>query len=130
MYHFSSRIEEFLVSDKEELTIDNCNGFIRRLVYQEARIRWPKKVRIETKVEQTYHCLSIQKVGTNEEEKEKDNQKYAKEELEIKQAVGFSIVLKKIVKSVSINIPFLQRKCHIISNKFFSKSCLKLLLIN
>jgi len=98
-------------------------------VYQEARIRWPNKVRIESKAEKTYHCLSIQKIGTIEEEKEKDNQKREKEELEINQAVGFSILLRKIVESVSANIPFLQRKYHIISNIFF-KSCFKLLFIN
>jgi poly(A)-specific ribonuclease len=88
------------------LTIDDCNAFIRRLIYQEARIRWPNKVRIESKIEETYYCLSVQKVGTNEEEEKKDNQRYTKEELEIKQAVGFSIVLKKIVESVSINISY------------------------
>lgn len=75
---------------------------MRRLVYQEAKIRWPNKVRVESKVENTWHCLSIQKAGTKEEEEEKENRKREKEKLEMKQAVGFSNLLKKIVESVSI----------------------------
>lgn len=74
---------------------------MRRLVYQEAKIRWPNKVRVESKVENTWQCLSIQKIGTKEEEEEKENQKREKEKLEIKQAVGLSNLLKKIVESVS-----------------------------
>lgn len=101
--NFSSRIEDFLASDAEEITIDKCNAFMRRLVYQEAKIRWPNKVRIEGKIENTWHCLSIQKTGTKEEEEEKDNKKREKDKLEIKQAVGLSQLLKKIVESVSIS---------------------------
>lgn len=89
--------------DKEELTIEKCNAFIRRLVYQEARMRWPNKLRIEGKIEKTWHCLSVQKVGTKEEEEEKDNQRRDKEKLEMIQAVGLSNLLRKIVESVSIH---------------------------
>lgn len=99
--NFSSKIEEFLASDKDELTIDKCNAFIRRLVYQEARIRWPNKLRIEGKVENTWQCLLVQKIGTEDEEEEKDNQKRDKEKLELTQAVGLSNLLRKIVESVS-----------------------------
>lgn len=79
---------------------------MRRLVYQEAKIRWPNKVRVESKVENTWHCLSIQKAGTKEEEEEKEKQKREKEKLEMKQAVGFSSLLKKIVESVSIYLTY------------------------
>lgn len=99
--NFSSRIEEFLASDAEELIIDKCNAFIRRLVYQEAKTRWPDKVRIESKIENTWHCLSVQKAGTKKEEMEKDNQRLKKEKLEIEQAIGLSNLLKKISQSVS-----------------------------
>lgn len=104
--NFSSRIENFLASDAKELTIDRCNGFMRRLVYQEARIRWPNEVRVENKIENTWHCLLVRRAGTKEEEEERENEKREKEQMEIKQAVGLSSLLKKIVESVSIQIDF------------------------
>ncbi|XP_012535917.1 poly(A)-specific ribonuclease PARN isoform X2 [Monomorium pharaonis] len=115
-----SRIENFLASDAKELTIDRCNGFMRRLVYQEARIRWPNKVRIETKIENTWQCLLVQKTGTKEEEEEKDNEKRQKEKLEIQQAVGLSNLLKKIVESEKIIVGhnMLLDLCHIV-HQFF-----------
>lgn len=102
--NFSSKIEVFLASNDKELTIDKCNAFMRRLIYQEARSRWPNKVRIESKVENNWHCLLVQKAGSKEEEEEKENQRREKEKLEIRQAVGLSTLLKKIVESVSIYI--------------------------
>lgn len=116
-----SRIEDFLASDAEEITIDKCNAFMRRLVYQEAKIRWPNKVRVESKVENTWHCLSIQKAGTKEEEEEKENQKREKEKLEMKQAVGLSSLLKKIVESEKIIVGhnMLLDLCHIV-HQFFT----------
>ncbi|XP_070166394.1 poly(A)-specific ribonuclease PARN [Polyergus mexicanus] len=116
-----SRIEDFLASDAKEITIDKCNAFIRRLVYQETKIRWPNKVRVEGKVENTWHCLSIQKVGTKEEEERKENQKRENEKLEMKQAVGFSNLLKKIVESGKIIVGhnMLLDLCHIV-HQFFT----------
>lgn len=104
--NFSSRIENFLASDAKELTIDRCNGFMRRLVYQETRSRWPNEVRVENKIENTWHCLLVRRAGTKEEEEERENEKREKEQMEIKQAVGLSSLLKKIVESVSIQIDF------------------------
>lgn len=117
-----SRIEDFLASDAEEITIDKCNAFMRRLVYQEAKIRWPNKVRIEGKIENTWHCLSIQKTGTKEEEEEKDNKKREKDKLEIKQAVGLSQLLKKIVESgkTIVGHNMLLDLCHMI-HQFFTQ---------
>lgn len=79
---------------------------MRRLVYQEARIRWPNEVRVENKIENTWHCLLVRRAGTKEEEEERENEKRKKEQMEIKQAVGLSSLLKKIVESVSIQIDF------------------------
>lgn len=104
--NFSSRIENFLASDAKELTIDRCNGFMRRLVYQETRVRWPDKVKVESKIENTWHCLLVRRAGNKEEEEEKENEKREKEKLEIKQAIGLSNLLKKIVESVSTQIDF------------------------
>ncbi|KAG5319117.1 PARN ribonuclease, partial [Acromyrmex heyeri] len=97
-----SRIENFLASDAKELTIDHCNGFMRRLVYQEARIRWPNKIIVENKMENGWQCLLVRRAGTKEEEEERENQKQEKEKLEVKEAVGLSNLLKKIVESVKL----------------------------
>ncbi|XP_018342732.1 PREDICTED: poly(A)-specific ribonuclease PARN-like isoform X1 [Trachymyrmex septentrionalis] len=117
-----SRIENFLASDAKELTIDHCNSFMRRLVYQEARIRWPNKVIIENKMEDGWQCLLVRRVGTNEEEEEMENQKREKEQLEIKQAVGLSNLLKKIVESEKIIVGhnMLLDLCHIVHQFFTS----------
>lgn len=58
-------------------------------------------MRVESKIENTWHCLSIQKAGTKEEEDKKENQKREKEKLEMKQAIGLSSLLRKIAESVS-----------------------------
>ncbi|XP_070530991.1 poly(A)-specific ribonuclease PARN isoform X2 [Cardiocondyla obscurior] len=116
-----SRIENFLTSDAKELIIDRCNSFMRRLVYQEARIRWFNKLRIESKIENTWNCLSVQKIGTKEEEEEKEKEKREKEKLELKQAVGLSNLLKKIVESGKIIVGhnMLLDLCHIV-HQFFT----------
>lgn len=59
-------------------------------------------MRVESKIENTWQCLSIQRAGTKEEEEEREVEKRNKEKLEIKHAVGLSNLLKKIVESVSI----------------------------
>lgn len=73
-------------------------------MYQEARIRWPNKIRLENKIENTWNCILVQRSGTEEEEKQKDSQKREKEKLEIAKAVGLSNLLKKIADSVSIHV--------------------------
>ncbi|XP_014477829.1 PREDICTED: poly(A)-specific ribonuclease PARN-like [Dinoponera quadriceps] len=113
-----SKIKDFLASDKEELTIERCNSFIRRLVHQEAKTRWPDKVRVESKIEDTFYrnCLLVQKVGTKEQEEEKENQRREKEKLEFEQAVGISNLLKKIISSGKpiVGHNMLLDLCHII----------------
>ncbi|KYN27188.1 Poly(A)-specific ribonuclease PARN [Trachymyrmex cornetzi] len=117
-----SRIENFLASDAKELMIDHCNGFMRRLVYQEARIRWPNKIIVENKMENGWQCLLVQRVGTKQEEEERENQKREKEKLEVKQAVGLSNLLKKIVESEKIIVGhnMLLDLCHIVHQFFTS----------
>lgn len=91
-------------------------------MYQEARIRWPNKVRLENKIVNTWNCILVQKAGTEEEEKEKDAQKREKEKLEIVEAVGLSNLLKKIVDSVSVHayiISFFKKKITFLSSQNF-----------
>lgn len=96
----STRIDEFIASDAEELTIDKCNAFIRRLVHQEVRVRWPNKLRVESKSDCSGPSLVVQRSGTKEEEEQKEVERREREKLEIKQAVGLSLLLRKIADSV------------------------------
>ena len=115
-----TRIDEFIASDAEELTIDKCNAFIRRLVHQEVRVRWPNKLRVEGKSDCSGPSLVVQRSGTKEEEEQKEIERREREKLEIKQAVGLSLLLRKIADSGKLIVGhnMLLDLCHII-HKFF-----------
>ncbi|CAD1472657.1 unnamed protein product, partial [Heterotrigona itama] len=116
-----SDIDEFITSEEEEeLVIDKCNAFIRRLVYQEAKLRWPNKLRIESKLENFACSLVIQRSGTKEEEEQRDVEKREKERIEIQQAVGLSMLMRKISNSGKLIVGhnMLLDLCHIV-HQFF-----------
>lgn len=100
---FSSRVQDFLNSESTEMIIDKCNAFIRRLLHQEIRAKWPNKLRIESQQEGFGYGqnILIQKLKTKEEEAQKDIEQKDKELLELQQAVGLSLLLRMIAKSVS-----------------------------
>ncbi|KAK9309234.1 hypothetical protein QLX08_000987 [Tetragonisca angustula] len=114
------KIDEFITSEEEELVIDKCNAFIRRLIYQEAKLRWPNKLRIESKLENFACSLVIQRSGTKEEEEQKDVEKREKERTEIQQAVGLSMLMRKISDSGKLIVGhnMLLDLCHIV-HQFF-----------
>ncbi|XP_015595875.2 poly(A)-specific ribonuclease PARN isoform X1 [Cephus cinctus] len=116
-----SRIDEFIDSEAEELTIDRCNAFIRRLVHQEARMRWPNKIRLESKTEGGGQCLVVQKIGTKEEEKQREVERREKEKSEVQEAVGLSALLRKIADSGKLLVGhnMLLDLCHIV-HQFFA----------
>lgn len=100
----SSRIEDFINSDDEDkLTLDRCNAFMRRLIHQEVRIRWPNEVRLESRNDNGNQYIIAHKMGTKEEEELIEAEKREKERLEVQQAVGLSALLRKIADSVSID---------------------------
>ncbi|XP_029035612.1 poly(A)-specific ribonuclease PARN-like isoform X4 [Osmia bicornis bicornis] len=115
-----SRIEEFITSETEELLIEKCNAYIRRLVHQEVRIRWPNKLKVESRMDNFGCSLAIQRLGTKEEEEQKDTLKREKEKLEIKQAVGLSILMRKIADcgKLIVGHNMLLDLCHIV-HQFF-----------
>lgn len=102
MKFYSSKIEEFLETDAEELMIDRCNAYIRRIVHQEVRQRWPTKIRVESKCDGANQAMIAYKVGTKEEEKKKEAVRREKEKMEMKDAVGLTALLRKIADSVSL----------------------------
>ncbi|XP_076298678.1 poly(A)-specific ribonuclease PARN isoform X2 [Lasioglossum baleicum] len=115
-----SRIDKFIASDAEELTIDKCNAYIRKLIHQEVRVRWPNKLRVENRMGCLGHSLLIQRSGTKKEEEQKEVERRDTEKLEIKEAVGLSALMKKIADSGKLIVGhnMLLDICHIV-HKFF-----------
>lgn len=98
---FSSRIDNFIESEEEELVLDRCNAFIRRLIYQEVRQRWPDKIRLETKTDTgSMPHIVVYKLGNKEDEEQKEADRREKEKLDVQEAVGLSALLRKIADSV------------------------------
>lgn len=97
------KIDEFLESEAEELLIERCNAYIRRLAFQEVRQRWPGKIKMESKIDGAQQALVVYKVGSKEEEEKKEAERREKENMEIKEAVGLTALLRKIADSVNKN---------------------------
>ncbi|XP_017879496.1 poly(A)-specific ribonuclease PARN-like isoform X2 [Ceratina calcarata] len=116
------RIDEFVQSgfEGEELTIDKCNSYIRRLVHQEARIRWPNRLRIESRLEKFDYTLVVKKLGTKEEEERKELERRVREVAEVKRAVGLGLLMRKIVDSGKLIVGhnMLLDLCHMV-HQFF-----------
>lgn len=74
-------------------------------------------MRVESKVENTWNYLLVQKVGTKEQEKKKEDERREKEKLEFEQAVGISNILKKIINSVSIITHYKYVTCRNVPHK-------------
>nr|XP_033321022.1 poly(A)-specific ribonuclease PARN-like isoform X2 [Megalopta genalis] len=117
-----SRIEKFIASDAEQMTIEKCNAYIRKLVHQEVRVRWPNKLRVESKIDYLGHSLVVQRSGTKKEEEQKDAERREREKMEIKEAVGLSSLLRKIADSGKLIVGhnMLLDICHIV-HKFFGQ---------
>ncbi|CAK9803923.1 Poly(A)-specific ribonuclease PARN [Anthophora plagiata] len=115
-----TRIDEFINSDAEELTIDKCNAFIRRLVHQEVKVRWPNKLKVESKMDNFVCNLVVQRLGNKEEEEQKESEKRERERMEVQQAVGLSILMRKIADSGKLIVGhnMLLDLCHIV-HQFF-----------
>ncbi|CAK9833269.1 Poly(A)-specific ribonuclease PARN [Anthophora retusa] len=115
-----TRIDEFINSDAEELTIDKCNAFIRRLVHQEVKARWPNKLKVESKLDNFVCNLVVQRLGSKEEEEQKESEKKERERMEVQQAVGLSILMRKIAESGKLIVGhnMLLDLCHIV-HQFF-----------
>ncbi|CAL7936045.1 unnamed protein product [Xylocopa violacea] len=109
------RINEFIKSEAEELLIDKCNAFIRRLVYQEVKQRWPNKLKVENKMDKFGCVLVVQRLGSEEEEKQKEAEKLEKEIMEVEQALGLTTIIRKIAQSGKLIVGhnMLLDLCHI-----------------
>lgn len=73
-------------------------------MYQEVKLRWPNKLKVESKMNNFGCSLVIQRLGTKEEEEQREIEKREREKTEIQQAVGLSILMRKIADSVRLVI--------------------------
>ena len=71
-------------------------------MYQEVKLRWPNKLKVESKMNNFGCILVVQRLGTKEEQREIE--KREREKTEIQQAVGLSILMRKIADSVRLII--------------------------
>ncbi|KAL0892772.1 hypothetical protein ABMA27_014478 [Loxostege sticticalis] len=100
------RVRKFLDSnDSDELEIDRCNAFIRRLLFQELGTRFKDEAFVETKVlENKNRVLKVSRIKSSDETKDRDTQKKEKEWEEFEDAVGFSKVARMISQSEKLVI--------------------------
>uniref|UniRef100_A0A1B6DFL6 Poly(A)-specific ribonuclease RNA-binding domain-containing protein n=1 Tax=Clastoptera arizonana TaxID=38151 RepID=A0A1B6DFL6_9HEMI len=86
------KISDFLKNKTlEEITLDSCNGFVRKLIYQEA---WKKFSRDELTLETRQYQIVAKRLGTPEEREKLEKDKMDQENTEITDAVGFSKVIR------------------------------------
>ncbi|XP_003496745.1 poly(A)-specific ribonuclease PARN isoform X3 [Cricetulus griseus] len=94
------KIENFLQNkEKKSLDLEPCTGFQRKLIYQTLSWKFPKGIHVETlETEKKERHIVISKVD-EEERKRREQEKYAKEQEELNDAVGFSRVIHAIANS-------------------------------
>ncbi|XP_036053827.1 poly(A)-specific ribonuclease PARN isoform X3 [Onychomys torridus] len=93
------KIEDFLQNEEESLDLEPCTGFQRKLIYQTLSWKYPKGIHVETlETEKKERHIVISKVD-EEERKRREQEKYAKEQEELNDAVGFSRVIHAIANS-------------------------------
>ncbi|XP_044289311.1 poly(A)-specific ribonuclease PARN [Varanus komodoensis] len=94
------RIEDLLQNEgSTNLELEPCTGFQRKLIYQTLSWKYPKGIHVETlETEKKERYIIISKVN-EEERKQREQQKQAKLQEELKDAVGFSRVIHALANS-------------------------------
>ncbi|XP_063361825.1 poly(A)-specific ribonuclease PARN-like [Cydia amplana] len=92
------KVRQFLDEQKsEEMEIDRCNAFIRRLCFQELGSRFKGEAYVETKVlENKNRVLKVTRVTPENAAQDREAMKKDKEWEELEEAVGFSKVARMI----------------------------------
>ncbi|XP_063171077.1 poly(A)-specific ribonuclease PARN [Candoia aspera] len=94
------RIEDLLQNEEStNVQLEPCTGFQRKLIYQTLSWKYPKGIHVETlETEKKERYMIISKVD-EEELKRREQEKQAKEQEELKDAVGFSRVIHSLANS-------------------------------
>lgn len=82
--------------------MDRCNAFVRKLVFQTVGQRFDSNaLQLESRVlENRNRVLVVTRGGSIEDRKKKEQEKRDKELQDLEDAVGFSLLLRKISESV------------------------------
>lgn len=96
-------VNEFLASDEKEITIEHCNAFRRKLVYQLLEQEFANKVFASPRklTNSSIKVIVIQRKKTNSEEKQYFADKLEQEWAEMEDYIGFTTILKQLSDSVS-----------------------------
>ncbi|KAK9393020.1 polyA-specific ribonuclease PARN [Crotalus adamanteus] len=94
------RIEDLLQNEENTtVQLEPCTGFQRKLIYQTLSWKYPKGIHVETvETEKKERYMIISKVD-EEERKRREQEKQAREQAELKDAVGFSRVIHALANS-------------------------------
>lgn len=96
----TERIENFIKSEDKELTITNCNGFQRKLVYQLIEYKFQKLVSTASiTLENNHKAILVQRKRTKEQELKLEEERIAQENEELENYVGLSLVLQDLSKA-------------------------------
>nr|XP_034830516.1 poly(A)-specific ribonuclease PARN-like isoform X1 [Maniola hyperantus] len=100
------KVRKFLDdNESEEMEIDRCNAFIRRLLFQELGTRFKNEAFVESKVlENKNRVLKVTRLKSATEIQDLDSLKREKEWEEFEEAVGFSKVARMISQSEKLVI--------------------------
>ncbi|XP_022120788.2 poly(A)-specific ribonuclease PARN [Pieris rapae] len=83
-----------------EMEIDRCNAFVRRLLFQELGSRFKNDVFLETKVlENKDRTLKITRMSSSDDRKNKDQERKEKEWEDLEDIISFSKVARLISQS-------------------------------
>lgn len=104
----SDSIEAFLTSpdekDKEELPLNGLNGFQRRLIYQTIETKFFQRVSATT----LNNVMVVKRTATPEGQQEEEVERCRKEEADLEDQVGMTLLLKALSESVGdprFNLP-------------------------
>ncbi|XP_070617622.1 poly(A)-specific ribonuclease PARN isoform X2 [Erythrolamprus reginae] len=94
------RIEDLLKNEgNSTVQLEPCTGFQRKLIYQTLSWKYPKGLHVETlETEKKERYMIISKVD-EEERRRREQEKQAREQEELKDAVGFSRVIHALANS-------------------------------
>ncbi|XP_055528677.1 poly(A)-specific ribonuclease PARN-like isoform X2 [Wyeomyia smithii] len=96
----TERIEQFLTSENKDLTIKDCNGFQRKLVYQLLESKYKKKISTSAvHLANNHKGILIERKRTKEEELKLEEERVTQENDELNNMIGLSLVLQELSKS-------------------------------
>ncbi|XP_049868780.1 poly(A)-specific ribonuclease PARN-like isoform X2 [Pectinophora gossypiella] len=101
-----AKVRKFVDEKKDnEMEVDRCNAFIRRLLFQELGSRFKNEIVVETKVlENKNRILKVTRVTSESDRRNHDMMKVEREWEEFEEAVGFARVARMISMSEKLVI--------------------------